>query len=70
MQITINGEVMQVAEINLTIARLLEIKRFESPAMVSVALNDEIIDREHYETIKVSDNDAIEFLYFMGGGTG
>ena len=69
MLITINGEVIQIAETNLTIARLLEIKRVESPAMVSVVLNDEIVDREHYETIKISDNDTIEFLYFMGGGT-
>ena len=68
MQITINGEQMQIAETNLTIARLLEIKRVESPDLVSVLLNDEIVDRTHYETIKISDNDVIEFLYFMGGG--
>ncbi len=70
MQITINGEVMQIAETNLTIAQLLELKKVESMAMVSVLLNDEIVDRAHYETIKVSDNDVIEFLYFMGGGAG
>ena len=70
MQITINGELEQIAETNLTIARLLEIKRVESPDLVSVLLNDEIVDRAHYETIKISDNDTIEFLYFMGGGSG
>ena len=70
MQITINGEVEQIAESNLTIARLLKINKVESPDMVSVQLNEEIIDRAHYETITVSSNDAIEFLYFMGGGAG
>ena len=70
MQITINGEIEQIAETNLTITRLLEIKKVESPDLVSVLLNDEIVDRAHYETINISDNDTIEFLYFMGGGTG
>lgn len=70
MQITINGEVMQIAETNLTIARLLELKKIESMDMVAVLLDDEIVDRSHYETIKVSDNDVIEFLSFMGGGAG
>jgi sulfur carrier protein len=68
MQITINGEVRRVAETDLTIARLLQINKVEAPDMVSVQLNDEIIDRALYETVQVSDNDAIEFLYFMGGG--
>ena len=70
MRITINGEREQLAETDLTIARLLEINKVESPDMVSVQLNDEIIDRAHYETVTVSSNDAIEFLYFMGGGAG
>jgi sulfur carrier protein len=70
MRITINGELEQLAETNLTITRLLEIKKVESPDLVSVLLNDVIVDRAHYETIKISDNDAIEFLYFMGGGAG
>jgi thiamine biosynthesis protein ThiS len=70
MQITINGEVMQIAETNLTIARLLELKKIESMDMVAVLLDDEIVDRAHYETIKVSDNDVIELLSFMGGGAG
>ena len=70
MQIKINGEIEKISETNLTIIRLLEIKEVQSPDLVSVLLNDEIVDRAHYETIKISDNDAVEFLYFMGGGAG
>jgi sulfur carrier protein len=70
MQIKINGEIEKITETNLTITRLLEIKKVESPDLVSVLLNDEIVDRAHYATIKISDNDAVEFLYFMGGGAG
>ena len=68
MQIKINGEIEKIAETNLNITRLLEIKKVESPDLVSVLLNDEIVDRAHYETIKISDNDTVEFFYFMGGG--
>lgn len=70
MQITINGEPEQITEANLTLARLLKINKVESPDMVSVQLNEKIIDRALYETTKVADSDAIEFLYFMGGGGG
>ena len=70
MQIKINGETEKITETNLTITRLLEIKKVESPDLVSVLLNDEIVDRAHYETIKLSDSDTVEFLYFMGGGAG
>ena len=70
MQIKINGEIEKIAETNLTITRLLEIKKVESPELVSVSLNNEIVERAHYETIKISDNDTVEFLYFMGGGAG
>ncbi len=68
MQIKINGEIEKIAETNLTITRLLEINKVESPDLVSVLLNDEIVDRAHYETINISNNDTVEFLYFMGGG--
>jgi len=70
MQIKINGEIEKIAETNLNITRLLELKKVESPDLVSVLLNDEIVERAHYETIKLSDNDTVEFLYFMGGGAG
>ena len=70
MQIKINGEIEKITETSLSITRLLEIKKVESPDLVSVMLNDEIVDRAHYETIKLSDNDTVEFLYFMGGGAG
>ena len=70
MQIKINGEIEKIAETNITITRLLEIKEVESPDLVSVLLNDEIVDRAHYETIKISDNDTVEYLYFMGGRAG
>ena len=47
MQIKINGEIEKIAETNLNITRLLELKKVESPDLVSVLLNDEIFERAH-----------------------
>ena len=66
MQITINGKIEQI-ENNLNIAGLLEEKKVESPDMVSVQLNGAIIDRARYEATDITEDDSIEFLYFMGG---
>ena len=68
MQIKINGEVESVPEERLSISRLLEIKKVESPEMVSVQVNGAIVERSRYGDISLSDKDEVEFLYFMGGG--
>ncbi len=70
MQIIINGDIQQVEENTLTISRLLEVKKIESPDMVSVQLNGDIITRTQYDAKEIVENDEIEFLYFMGGGGG
>lgn len=68
MRITINGEVEDIEAKDVTIARLLEIKKVESPDMVSVQVNGTIIEREQYGVKVIAENDELEFLYFMGGG--
>jgi len=68
MQIRINGEDEQVAKSGVSIAELLILKKVESPDMVSVQLNGEIIDRSQYHELRVHEGDELDFLYFMGGG--
>ena len=67
MQITINGEIEQLEQ-SLSITSLLETKKVESPDMVSVQLNGEFVAKGDYPSTVISDNDTLEFLYFMGGG--
>lgn len=69
MQVTINGEAETLDENKVSIARLLALKRVESPEMVSVQMNGRIIDRQHYDQQLVAAGDEVEFLYFMGGGS-
>jgi len=68
MQIKINGESAELQKDHLNIADLLVIKEVESPDMVSVQLNGEIIDRSQYQAQAIKENDELDFLYFMGGG--
>lgn len=68
MNIKVNGEVKSFDEV-LTISQLLVVENVEMPDMVSVQLNGEILLREQFDEIKLNDNDEVEFLYFMGGGS-
>ena len=68
MQISINGEKKQIGNESLTISVLLEMEKVESPEMVSVQVNGDVIDRKHYQETDISDGDQVDFLYFMGGG--
>ena len=68
MKITVNGESAEVAE-GISITELLKVREAKMPDMVTVEINGEILNRSSFESQTVNDGDAIEFLYFMGGGT-
>lgn len=68
MKIKINGEKKVIEKEGITITELLAIEKVDMPETVSVEYNSEMLDRDKFDTQKVSDGDEIEFLYFMGGG--
>ncbi len=71
MKITINGkEVLLVENSGRTIDSLLEELDVSQRLYVTVELNGDILDRPAYEATPVAEGDVIEFLYFMGGGSG
>lgn len=67
MKLLINGNEQKVSR-SLTIRELLSDVNVADPDMVSVELNGSILRREDFDTVKVREGDAVEFLYFMGGG--
>ncbi|MDP6524144.1 MAG: sulfur carrier protein ThiS [Kiritimatiellia bacterium] len=67
MQIEINGEGTAIDD-GLNVASLLKVQDVKMPDMVSVELNDEILEREDFETTTLKEGDRVELLYFMGGG--
>jgi len=68
MQIQVNGKKQDLTNENIHIEALLKLLNVESPDMVSVQLNGEVIERESYISQKINNGDEVEFLYFMGGG--
>ena len=65
--IYLNGKKEEVQE-GLSIARLLEIKKIR-PEVVTVELNEKIIEREKFPETKLKADDRLEFVYYMGGGS-
>lgn len=67
MSIQINGQHKDVPA-GLSVTQLIAHEKIKQPLMVSVEHNGDILDREAFDTTVVKDGDAVEFLYFMGGG--
>jgi sulfur carrier protein len=67
MTITVAGEKKEVPE-NITVQELIALEKVETPDYVTVSINDEFIMSTEHETRVLQENDAVEFLYFMGGG--
>lgn len=66
MAIFINGKREETQE-GLTVAKLLAAKNIR-PEVVTVELNDQIIERAKYTETLLKANDRLEFVYYMGGG--
>jgi len=69
MAITIhlNGKKEETAE-GMSLSKLLEIKKI-MPEIVSVEINEQIIQREQYPSVLINADDRLEFVYYMGGGS-
>lgn len=68
MNIKINGENKNIKD-GITVSEILKIENVEMPDMVSVQLNNEFVDRDKFDSTVLKENDNIDFLYFMGGGS-
>lgn len=68
MKITVAGAAKEVND-GLTIAELIKQENVENPDYVTVSVNDEFAESESFAARELHDGDAVEFLYFMGGGS-
>ncbi|MDD5108621.1 MAG: sulfur carrier protein ThiS [Candidatus Omnitrophica bacterium] len=69
MKIKLNGKDRLIDDQNSSITNLLRIANVENPQMVSVQLNGEFVDKVKFDKIRLKENDQLDFLYFMGGGS-
>lgn len=68
MYITVAGKKTEVDN-GISIAKLIEVEAVENPLYVTVSVNEEFIDSSAFEETVLKENDSVEFLYFMGGGS-
>ena len=67
MKITVAGNKKEYED-GITVAELIVKENVENPEYVTVTVNDDFVERDDIETTKLNEGDAVEFLYFMGGG--
>ena len=68
MVVTIAGEKKEIKE-GTTVAQLISDENVENADYVTVTINDEFVDSENFDSTVINENDVVEFLYFMGGGS-
>jgi sulfur carrier protein len=68
MNLVVNGKETNITD-GLTVSQLLVQEKVKMPDMVSVELNGQILKRTKFEETILKDDDKVEFLYFMGGGS-
>jgi sulfur carrier protein len=67
--ITANGKPVEISG-EISVTTLLDEIKVDMPEYVSVQVNDEMILRANFDTTIIKDGAVVEFLYYMGGGTG
>lgn len=68
MKLIIGGEVREYNE-GITVAQLIVKENVETPEYVSVSLNDEFVANDAFNSTILKEDDVVEFIYFMGGGS-
>jgi len=68
-KIQVNGKEQILETGSISIIELVKLNKVLNADMVSVQLNGQFVDREGYNDTLVKDNDEVDFLYFMGGGS-
>ena len=66
IQVHVNGKEREVQS-GLSVHQLVE--SFDlNPLLIVVELNREILSRDQFKDVQVSEGDAVELVHFVGGG--
>ena len=69
MKIKVNGSLKDYNNLDINILRILQDQNVERPELVAVQLNGEFVNSSDFESTTVKENDEIDFLFPMGGGS-
>ena len=67
-KIIVNGKAQEV-QLPISLTELIKQNNVLQPEMVSVQVNDDFVDRDEWDQVEIKEGDAVDFLYFMGGGS-
>jgi sulfur carrier protein len=67
MTLTVAGVLKEYPE-GISLSRIIELEKVETPMYVTVALNDDFVESGGFDSVTLKSGDKVEFLYFMGGG--
>ena len=66
IQVQVNGKEREIQS-GLSVHELVE--SFDlNPLLIVVELNREILSRDKFKDVQVSDGDSVELVHFVGGG--
>ncbi len=66
IKIQLNGKVQEI-DAKMTVSDLL-LKWKVRPELVTVEVNENILQKLDYDGTEIKQNDNIEFVFYMGGG--
>lgn len=67
IKIKLNGKEQQIKK-GLNVSDLL-LKWKIRPELVTVEINENILQKLDYETTNINEGDVVEFVFYMGGGS-
>jgi thiamine biosynthesis protein ThiS len=66
MTVYINGKKEEIGK-GMNVSGILSARNIR-PEVVTVELNDRIVNRSEYGAVLLKEKDRLEFVYYMGGG--
>ena len=68
IRVSINGEPRELSE-GLSLSDLIR-ELSLAPERIAIELNHEVVRRQEWSLTKLTDDDQIELVHFVGGGVG
>ena len=69
MSVKVNGKAQEIEGSTISLLELIKKNDVKQPEMVSVQLNGAFVNRDEFDSTIIKNNDEVDFLYFMGGGS-
>lgn len=69
MKVKVNGKNQEYDNDQIGLVELLKKNNVYRPELVSIQINGSFLKRDLYNETMIKENDELDFLFFMGGGS-